>query len=219
MKFGVLGTGDVGQTIAGKLSELGHSVAIGTRDIAKTSGRSSFTEWYATHPNVELMTLVQAAKFGEIIVNATAGSGSLEALEIAGAENLGEKILIDIANPLEFSEGMLPTLKFVNDTSLGEQIQAAFPGLKLVKALNTLASSVMVQPDLVPGDHNVFLAGNDQSAKSTVTDLLAEFGWRRENVIDLGDVTASLMVEMLLPFWIRLWGVLGTTAFNINIVR
>lgn len=217
MKIGVLGTGIVGQTVAGKLSDLGHSVMVGTRDVAKTS-EGGFAQWHSAHPKVELVTLSEAAKYGEILVNATAGGGSLEALRLAGSENLKGKILIDIANPLDFSKGMPPTLSVCNDSSLAEQIQATFPEAKVVKSLNTMTASLMVNPSLVPGDHNVFVAGNDQSAKSVVIDLLAEIGWKREDIIDLGDITGARAVEMYLPLWLRLYGTLQTPLININVI-
>src|SRR5262245_9077606 len=117
-KIGVLGTGSVGRTIAARLAELGHAVLVGTRDPAATRARSgpdtpgsqSFEVWRAEHPSVELGTLAQAAAHGEMVVNATAGTASLEALEAAGAKNLAGKILVDLANPLDFSRGMPPSL-------------------------------------------------------------------------------------------------------------
>jgi predicted dinucleotide-binding enzyme len=105
-------------------------------------------------------------------------------------------------------------------TTLGEQIQRAFPDTRVVKALNTMNFEVMVQPSLVPGDHNVFLCGNDGVAKREVTERLCEwFGWKKENIIDLGDISAARGMEMFLPLWLRLWSALGTGHFNIRVVR
>lgn len=218
MKIGVLGTGVVGQTIAAKFSSLGHSVYIGTRDVGKTS-QGPFAQWKNAHSEIKLATFSDAAAHGEILVNATSGVGSIEALNLAGSANLKGKILIDIANPLDFSKGMPPTLSVCNESSLGEQIQAAFPEVKVVKTLNTMTASVMVEPGLVPGDHNVFVAGNDKSAKAAVIDILNEFGWKKENVIDLGDITGARGTEMFLPLWLRLWGTLQTPMMNIKIMR
>lgn len=218
MNIGILGTGIVGQTIAGKLSELGHSVLIGTRDVAKTS-QGSFAEWQSANPKVELVTFADAAKYTEILVNATSGGGSLEALRIAGTENLNGKILIDIANPLDFSKGMPPTLSICNDSSLAERIQTEFPEVKLVKTLNTMTAALMVNPGLLAGDHSVFVNGNDEGAKLAVMDVLSEFGWKRQNIIDLGDVTASRGTEMYLSLWLRMYGALQTPMLNINVVR
>jgi len=153
------------------------------------------------------------------VINATAGTGSLEALKLAGDGNLKGKIVIDIANPLDFSKGMPPTLSVCNSDSLGEQIQRAFPQVTVVKTLNTMTAALMVDPgQLAGGDHHVFVSGNDTGAKARVTELLKSwFGWRQ--VIDLGDITTARGTEMILPLWLRLWGALGTPMLNFKIVR
>ncbi len=227
MNVGVLGTGIVGQTVAGKLAELGHDVVIGTRDVDAALARSegprpglpSFAQWLEQHPEVRAGTFAEAAAHGELLVNATAGTGSLEALEAAGADNLDGKILIDISNPLDFSRGMPPTLSVSNDDSLGEQIQRGYPGSKVVKTLNSVTAAVMVNPASVgEGDHHAFVSGDDAGAKAEVTRLLQDgFGWR--NVLDLGDITTARGTEMYLALWIRLMAPLGTPMFNIKLVR
>ena len=138
---------------------------------------------------------------------------------MAGAANLAGKILVDIANPLDFSKGIPPTLAICNTDSLGERIQATFPAARVVKTLNTVNASVMVNPrQVADGDHHVFLSGNDADAKARVTTLLREdFGWR--HVLDLGDISTARGTEMLLPIWIRLWSALGTHLFNLKLVR
>jgi 8-hydroxy-5-deazaflavin:NADPH oxidoreductase len=153
------------------------------------------------------------------VFNCTAGVASLEALRMAGAEALAGKILVDIANPLDFSGGMPPKLSVCNDDSLGEQIQAAFPATKVVKTLNTVNAHLMVEPASLPGDHVMFVSGNDVEAKRMVeqTILREWFGWR--SVIDLGDITTARGTEMYLPLWVRLWGALGTANYNIALVR
>ena len=226
MKIAVVGTGMVGQALAGRLAELGHEVTVGTRDVAATlakttpdgMGNPPYAAWAAAHPQVRLAPFADAAAGAELLVNATSGAASIAALEAAGADNLAGKVLIDIANPLDFSCGFPPTL-FVKDTdSLGEQIQAAFPQLKVVKALNTLTAALMVNPKaLVNGDHSVFLSGNDAGAKKTVTDLLESFG--HADVVDLGDITTARGTEMVLPLWVRLMGALDTPMFNFKVVR
>ena len=226
MKIAVLGTGMVGQALAGRLAELGHDVTVGTRDIAATMARTEpdgmgnppYSAWAAARPAVRLATFAEAAENAELLVNATSGNVSIAALEAAGADNLAGKILIDIANPLDFSRGFPPTL-FVKDTdSLGEQIQAAFPQLQVVKTLNTLTAALMVNPaQLADGDHSVFVSGNNADAKKAVVDLLASFG--HTDVIDLGDITTARGTEMLLPVWLRLMGALNTPMFNFKIVR
>ena len=223
MKIAVLGTGMVGRALAGRLADLGHSVTVGTRDpqatLARTEadGTGPYGAWAAAHPSIGLASFADAAGAAELVVNATSGAASLEVLEQAGADNLAGKILLDIANPLDFSAGMPPTL-FVKDTdSLGEQIQRAFPELRVVKTLNTLNADLMVRPDLLPEGSSVFVSGDDADAKLTVSGLLKEFG--HTDIIDLGDITTARGTEMLLPVWLRLWGALGTPAFNFKIVR
>ncbi len=225
MKIAVLGTGPVGQTIAERLNGIGHSVMMGTRDVAsslaKTEndsfGRPPLREWHKQNEDVKIVTYREAATFGELVVNATNGNGSLDALKKAGEENLSGKILLDIANPLDFSKGMPPTLSVCNTDSLGEQIQKAFPQAKVVKSLNTMNAYIMVNPSLVPGDHNVFMNGNDETAKKKVADILISFGWKKENIIDMGDISTARGTEQLLPIWVRLWGKLQNPMFNFHI--
>jgi 8-hydroxy-5-deazaflavin:NADPH oxidoreductase len=151
------------------------------------------------------------------VFNCTAGMASLDALSAAGADNLRDKTLIDVSNPLDFSQGMPPTLSVCNTDSMGERIQAAFPDAKVVKALNTMNARVMVNPSLVPDDHDVFICGNDSDAKARVTELLRSFGWR--TVINLGDISASRGMEMILPIWLRLMLAFKTPNFNFHIAR
>ncbi|HRE16744.1 MAG TPA: NAD(P)-binding domain-containing protein [Rhodocyclaceae bacterium] len=225
MKIGILGTGMVGQTLAAKLHALGHHVVIGTRDVAATRannqpnnyGGPAFSVWHAQHPGIGLATFAEAASHGELLLNCTQGAASLAALELAGRANLAGKVLIDLANPLDFSKGMPPSLFICNTDSLGETIQRTYPELKVVKALNTTNCQVMVDPARVPGQHSIFVSGNDATAKTTVKQLLESFGW--QDVIDLGDISTARGTEQLLPIWIRLWGTLGTADFNFAVVR
>ena len=226
MRFGILGTGVVGSTIAARLVELGHDVVVGTRNPAETLSRTEpgvygnppFSAWQQEHPEVKLTTFSEAAARGEMIVNATPGTVSLEALELAGETNLNGKILIDLANPLDFSQGMPPTLSVVNTDSLGEQIQRRFPEAKVVKTLHTMNAYLMVDPaQLAEADHTVFVCGDDAEAKAKVTELLGSFGWT--DIIDLGDITTARGTEMLLPVWLRLFGALQKPIFNFKKVR
>jgi predicted dinucleotide-binding enzyme len=197
----VLGTGVVGRTIAGKLRELGHDVLVGPRSAGD-----------------DAVPFADAAAHGELVFNCTAGTASLQALEAAGADNLAGKVLVDVSNPLDFSQGMPPRLTVCNDDSMGEQIQRAFPDANVVKALNTVNANVMVDPASVPGEHNMFVSGNDEGAKAQVTELLRGFGWPAERILDLGDLTAARGQEMYLPLWLRLMGA-GGPAFNIHVAR
>jgi predicted dinucleotide-binding enzyme len=226
MKIGVLGTGLVGQTVAAKLAELGHGVFVGTRDPAATLARTEndifgnppFKVWREKHAKIEFGTFAQAAAHGELVVNATQGAVSIEALKAAGENNLAGKVLIDIANPLDFSKGMPPSLTVCNTDSLGEQIQRAFPQTKVVKTLNTMNAYLMVGPrQLADGAHTVFVSGNDAPAKQTVTKLLESFGWK--DIFDLGDITTARGTEMILPIWVRVWGATKNPMFQFKLVR
>jgi predicted dinucleotide-binding enzyme len=215
MRIGVLGSGVVGQTIGTKLVQLGHEVTLGSRAADNPKG-AGWVKGAGDRANQG--TFSDAASFGEIVFNCTSGVASLEALRQAGEANLAGKLLIDLANPLDFSRGMPPTLSVCNTESLGEQIQAAFPKTRVVKSLNTINCQVMVNPSLVPGEHDVFVSGNDAGAKAQVTTILRDwFGWR--NVVDLGDIVSSRGVEMYLPLWLRLMGAFKTPHFNVHVAH
>jgi 8-hydroxy-5-deazaflavin:NADPH oxidoreductase len=197
MRIGVLGTGMVGRTIAGALVERGHDVRVGSR----TEGDDA-------------VVFADAAAHGEVLFNCTSGGVSLEALAAAGEENLAGKLLIDVSNPLDGSGGV-----FTSATeSVGERIQQAFPAARVVKSLNTINCKLMVDPASVPGDHAVFVCGDDEEAKEQARGLLGELGWPAERVIDLGDITAARAVEHYILLWIRLWRATGGPQFNIAVV-
>jgi len=215
MRVGVLGTGTVGRTLASKLVSLGHEVRMGSRQ----AGNEHAVEWAReAGEGASEGSFADAAEFGELLINATAGAASLDALGMAGGGNLAGKVLIDVSNPLDFSRGMPPVLAVCNDDSVAESIQREFPGARVVKSLNTVNADVMVTPDVVPGDHVMFVAGNDDEAKRQVTDLLESFGWPRERVVDLGDVTGARGMEMYLPLWLRLFRARGTARLNIGLL-
>ncbi|MET9959012.1 NAD(P)-binding domain-containing protein [Streptomyces sp. NPDC006326] len=217
MRYAVLGTGIVGRTVAARLVSLGHEVVIGTRDPGATRARPDFAEWQRAHPQAVLAAFPDAARQGDCLVNATAGQASIAALTEADAAHLDGKILIDIANPLDFSHGFPPTLDPVDRDSLGELIQRTFPGLRVVKTLNTMNCQVMVDPSRVAGEHHVFLSGEDAEAKKEVRELLHSFGWPEAAVLDLGGIETARGTEMVLPIWLRLMGTLGHTDFNFHI--
>lgn len=216
MKIAVLGTGQVGDTIASKFISLGHEVKMGSRT-ANIEKAVAFVSKFSE--NASQGTFAEAAQFGEIIVNVTSGAESLEALTLAGENNLKGKILIDVSNPLDFSNGQPATLLLVNTTSLGDEIQAKFLQAKVVKTLNTMWNGLMVNPKMIGnGDHNVFVSGNDTEAKEKVKKILVSFDWTASNIIDLGDITTDRGPEMYLPLWLRIWGATQNGAFNIKIV-
>lgn len=227
MKIAVIGTGMVGRAIAHRLNGLGHDAVIGTRDpeatLARTEpdpkGTPPFAQWHADHQETRLVTMAEAGAHGEIIVNATGGADSIAALELVGREALAGKVLLDIALPLDLSEGMPPKLLVANSDSLGEQIQRAFPEARVAKSLSTVQFEVMIDPTILPGRHNIFVSGNDPEAKSVVSGLLQEFGWPSDAIVDLGDVTTSRAVEMYSRLLFTLAGIFGDYHLNIAIVR
>jgi 8-hydroxy-5-deazaflavin:NADPH oxidoreductase len=215
MRIAVLGTGMVGQALGTKLVSLGHEVMMGSR----TADNEKAVSWAReAGEGAAEGAFTDAAAFGELVVNCTAGTASLEALHAAGEQNLSGKVLVDVANPLDFSRGMPPTLAICNDDSLGERIQATFPAARVVKALNTVNCRVMVDPARVPGDHVAFVNGDDDEAKREVTELLESFGWPRQRVVDLGGIRAARGAEMYLPLWLTLYGRLETGDFNVSLL-
>jgi 8-hydroxy-5-deazaflavin:NADPH oxidoreductase len=216
VRIAVLGTGVVGQTLGTRLVGLGHDVVMGSRSAGNETGEA----WAAGFPErARAGTFADAAAHGELVVNATAGDVSLEALRAAGADELAGKVVLDVANPLDASSGFPPRLSVVNDDSLGEQIQREFPAAHVVKALNTMTAAVMVDPSRLSGSHNVFMAGDDSSAKDVVRSVLESFGWPAESVQDLGGIASARGLEAYLPLWLRLMQALGTPEFNISVVR
>jgi predicted dinucleotide-binding enzyme len=228
MDIGIIGSSSVAQTLAEKLLELGHKVTISARD----TGKAKDLGQRGTLPSADDFAGAQrllgreaaagsfadAAAAGEVIINATLGGASIEALEAAGPANLDGKILVDVANPLDLSHGWPPTLLFCNTESLAERIQAAFPGARVVKALNTANAQVQVDPGQLPEPTTMFVSGNDQAAKDWVRHELLEgwFGW--QHVLDLGDLTAARGQEMWMPLWLSLLGATGSAALNLRIV-
>jgi len=201
VRIGVLGTGVVGTTIAGKLRDLGHEVLIGSR----TAGDDA-------------VPFADAAAHGELVFNCTNGVAALDALNAAGTENLAGKVLVDVTNALDFSQGGPPLVGVSIDDSLGERIQRSFPEARVVKALNTMNANVMVDPGLVPGEHNVLVSGNDDEAKARVVELLESFGWPAKQILDLGDITGARGQELYVALWVRLMGVAGSPTFNFHLV-
>lgn len=215
MRYGVLGTGVVGQTIGSALVGRGHEVCMGSRS-ASSAGAVA---WASSHGDAARVgTFAEAAAFGEMVLNCTAGVHSLAALQAAGPTALATKVLVDVANPLDFSAGFPPRLSVLGDDSLAEQIQRAFPDVRVVKALNTVTASVMVDPASLREPTDLFIAGDDAVAKGVVTDLLVELGWKRSRVRDLGGVAAARATEMYLMLWVSLMGAVGSAQFNVRFV-
>ncbi len=202
MRVGILGAGPVGQTLAAKLRGLGHAVSIGTRT-----------------PREGAVSYADAAAPAELLINATSGHVSLDALEAAGSKNLAGKVLVDVSNALDFSNGFPPTVGVSIDDSVAERIQRAYPDARVVKTLNTVNNDVMTDPSKVPGDHVLFVCGNDEGARSQVVELLGSFGWPGERIVDLGDITGARAAELYVVLWVRLMSSLGSPHFNISLQK
>lgn len=225
MKISVLGTGQVGRALAGGLAAVGHEVVVGTRDPAATLARTEpdaqgtppYARWQEEHPDVRLVALAEAGVHAELLVNATSGAASADALAAAGVGERDGLVVLDVANPLAFTEGG-PALTVANTDSLAESLQRAFPAARVVKSLNTVNSAVMVDPGRVPGQHVMFVAGDDAAAKATVTGLLGELGWAGR-VLDLGGLRAARGMEMWVLLWLSLTQAVGTYDLNITVER
>jgi len=210
--MGVLGSGMVAQGLSARLAELGHEIMIGTREAEKLRG------WQSSNQKVIIGSFAETAAHGEMLFNATSGQGSLNALSLAGEENLAGKVLVDVSNPLDFSGGFPPSLTVFGTDSLAEQIQRAFPRTRVVKTLNTVTARVMTHPlEVANGDHHVFISSDDVDAKAQVTALLRSFGWI--HVFDLGDLSTARGTEAYLLLWLRLYGSMNTGMINVKIMK
>jgi len=214
MRIAVVGSGNVGRAVAAGLGRAGHDVVLGSRD----TSRAELVEWSA-ESGVRLVAPAEAGRHGEVLVNATPGDGSVDALRAAGGADLDGTVVLDLANPLDFSSGFPPSLSVANTDSLAESLQRAFPRLRIVKAMNTVNLEVMVDPGRLAEPTALFIAGDDQDAKTTVTELLADLGWQRDQLFDLGPLEAARGPEAYFLLWIRLMQSLGTADFNVRVVR
>lgn len=214
MKIGILGSGTVGQALGTKLAHVGHEVKMGSREAANPRA----VAWAAHAPLATYGTFADAAAHGAIVINATNGLGTMDALAAAGAEQLAGKVLVDASNPIDFSNGEpLPILRPGNGDSLAEQIQRAYPRTSVVKALNTVNAEIMVNPGALPGDHVLFVAGDDTRAKDLTVGLLGELGWPADRVIDVGGIVAARGLEAYVLLWVSLMQAQGTAMFNISV--
>lgn len=215
MKIAVLGTGAVGITVASKLVELGHQVMIGSRSSTNEKANQFANQFDSNASNG---TFEEAADFGEIIFNCIKGEFAIEALRLAG-KGIENKILIDVTIPVDSSKGAPLSLitDLCNTNSLGEEIQKHFPNTKVVKTLNTMWNTLMIRPEILQnGDHTNFICGNDDKAKNIVKNLLKEFGWKEESILDLGDIVGARGTEATILLWLRIWGAtLGTFSLKV----
>ncbi|MFJ9819025.1 NADPH-dependent F420 reductase [Streptomyces sp. NPDC101151] len=215
MRYAVLGTGEVGRTLGGRLVELGYDVTLGSR----TRDNPIAAEWAtAAGGRAHAGAFSDAAAAADMVLTAVGGRVALDALRAAGAEHLAGKVVVDVCNPLSFEDGQL-RLDPVESDSVAEQIQRAFPDARVVKAMNTVNCQVMVDPGRVPGEHNLFVCGDDAGAKQQVTELLGEIGWPAGRVLDLGGIRSARAMEMLLPLWFGLFQKFGHADFNFEVRR
>lgn len=215
MRYGVLGTGDVAQTIADKLLELGHEVMMG----ARSATNEKAILWAKKHgEKASCGTFADAAQFGEQVWNCVQGIHSLEALSAAGIESLKDKILIDQTNPYFYVDGHISLAeKYMGKTSLGEEIQKFLPDTKVVKTLNYIGSVMMTKPEILSEPVTVFYCGNDAASKEIVKEILHDFGWT--DTFDLGDISMSRYTEMLGAFWVPVFRQLHTMEWGLRLVR
>jgi predicted dinucleotide-binding enzyme len=201
MKIGILGTGDVGRTLANGFLTLGHEVKLGAREATNEKAAN----WAkGAGPKASHGTFADAAEFGEIVVLCTLGVAYESVLKAAGPQRLEGKVLIDTTNPLDFSTGMPPTLAVGHTDSGGEQVQRTVPGARVVKAFNIVGNTNMFRPELPGGPPDMLICGNDADAKRKVTSILNDFGW--PEVVDFGGIESSRYLEPLCITWV-LYGV------------
>lgn len=213
MQIGILGTGEVGRTLATGFAGAGHDVMIAGRTEAKAAERTREVKTAA----LKTGTFTDAAAFAELVVLSVSGSVAVDVLRSVSRQVSG-KVVIDTTNPLSFPEGKPMQLLVANSDSLAEQLQRVVPDARIVKALNMMNSRVMIEPAMLKGEHVACIAGNDPAAKRSVEERLqSDFGWSQ--IIDLGDITAARGMESWMHLWLKLWGSLGTAQFNIGIVR
>lgn len=204
MRVGVLGSGEVGRCVAAGFSGRGHEVMIGSRDPAKAELR----EWLAGDGSgIEVGTFAETAAHGELLVLAVLGNAAEEAIADAGPDNFKGKIVIDAMNPLDFSGGFPPKLSIAGEDSLGERVQRALPDARVVKAFNTIGNPYFVDPSFSEGQPTMLIAGDDQSAKDTVRDVLTDFGW--SDTVDIGGIEGSRELEAICVVWVKIGGARG----------
>jgi len=194
MRIGVLGSGDVAKVLAAGFLKHGHEVRLGTRTPSK------LVEWAASKGAIAVGSFAEAAQFGDVIVLAVKGTAALEALRLAGENNISFKTVIDATNPIAEEPPVNGVLKFFSslDESLMERLQKAFPAAHFVKAFSSVGNACMVNPQFQGGKPTMFICGNDDSAKTAVRGVLDQFGWE---TADMGKAEAARAIEPLCMLW------------------
>ncbi len=196
MRIGILGSGVVGQTLGKGFLRLGRDVKVGTRDPAKLKAWAE-----EGGPQASVGSFAEAAEFGELVVLATHWSGTENAVLLAGAAHLAGKVLIDVTNPLDFSQGPPPRLAVSYPDSAGAKVQGWAPQAKVVKAFNIVAANYMIDARLQEGAIDLFIAGEDPAAKAEVAALAKAWHWNSVN--DMGGIAQSYLLEALAMLWIH----------------
>jgi len=204
MNVGILGTGDVGRALGIGFINNGHSVMIGSRAPGSDKAKELLAK---IGPRASVGTFAQAARFGEVIVQATLWSGTENAIRLADPENFSGKVVIDATNPLIFHSDGPPTLALGQTDSGGEQVQRWLPDARVVKAFNIVGNAQMVNPQFPGGTPDMFICGNDAGAKRTVTDILKSFGWP---TIDIGGIEGARLLEPMCILWVKFGVMTGT---------
>jgi len=194
MKVGILGTGDVGKALGCGFIKLGHEVFMGSRDAQNPKALG-----WAKESGGKAGSFGQAAEFGEIVVLATLGTATQDAIRLAGPEKFKGKLVFDTTNPLDFSRGMPPRLVGGLGDSAGEKVQTLLADAQVVKVFNTVGNSMMFRPQLKGGPPDMFICGNSEPAKKKTAKILVDFGW---NAMDVGDISASHYLEALCVVWV-----------------
>ena len=194
MNIGILGSGDVAKALAGGFLKHGYAVMLGTRDSSKLAA------WAEQNPSARIGSFADSAKFGELVVLAVKGNVAMEALHLADAANLADKILIDVTNPIADEPPVNGVLKFytsLNDSQL-ERLQREFPKVQFVKAFNSVGNALMINPEFAAGKPSMFICGNNGNAKQKVSAIVEQFGWEVE---DMGNAEAARAIEPLCMLW------------------
>ncbi|AHF16790.1 NADPH-dependent F420 reductase [Niabella soli] len=196
MKIGIIGSGDVGQTLAKAFANEGHETMLGTRNTSK----QAIVKFKNENPEITVGTFAETAVFAELVVLAVSGAVAEEAIATAGKNNFSNKIVIDVTNPISSDAPVNGVLHFFTslEESLMEKIQAIIPYASVVKAFSSVGNARMYKPDFKEGKPTMFICGNNDAAKKTVTTILTAFGWETE---DMGKVEAARAIEPLCMLW------------------
>ena len=194
MKIGILGSGTVAKTLAAGFLKHGYEVTVGSRTPGKLA------EWASQNPGISTATFDAAAKFGSLIVLAVKGNRAVQALALAGPDNLSGKTIIDTTNPIEDAPPVNGVLPFFTDfnQSLMEDLQRQFADAHFVKAFNSVGAASMVNPQFKGGKPTMFICGNSDPARKQVTEILDQFGWE---TADMGKAEAARAIEPLCMLW------------------